>query len=91
MANKERIREPLSGLPTLEHLVERVEAGWKLVALEWEREAAGAPAAPFSFFGAFAGAPSPAAVLAGFSATPSGFSFFGAGFFFSSAIEVIAN
>ena len=46
MANKERIREPLSGLPTLEHLVERVEAGWKLVALEWEREAASAPGAP---------------------------------------------
>lgn len=45
MANKERIREPLSGLPTLEHLAERVGAGWKLVALEWEREAASAPAA----------------------------------------------
>ena len=42
MAHKERIRETLSGLPTLEHLVERVEAGWKLVAIEWEREAAGA-------------------------------------------------
>jgi hypothetical protein len=42
MANKERIREPLSGLPTLEHLVERVEAGWKPVAIEWEREARGA-------------------------------------------------
>jgi hypothetical protein len=32
MAQKERIRETLSSLPTLEHLVERVE---------WEREAAG--------------------------------------------------
>ena len=42
MAQKERIRETLSGLPTLEHLVERVEAGWKPVAIEWEREAAGA-------------------------------------------------
>jgi hypothetical protein len=40
MAQKERIRETLSSLPTLEHLVERVEAGWKLVAIEWEREAA---------------------------------------------------
>jgi hypothetical protein len=39
MAQKERIRETLSGLPTLEHLVERVEAGWKLAAIEWEREA----------------------------------------------------
>jgi hypothetical protein len=45
MANKERIREPFSGLPALEHLVERVQAGWKLVALEWEREAASAPGA----------------------------------------------
>jgi len=44
MANKkERIRESLTGLPTLEHLLERVEAGWKLVALEWEREAASSP------------------------------------------------
>ncbi|MCX6626391.1 MAG: recombinase family protein [Candidatus Solibacter sp.] len=39
MPQKERIREALSTLPTLEHLVERVEAGWKPVAIEWEREA----------------------------------------------------
>jgi len=45
MAQNERIRETLSSLPTLEHLVERVEAGWKLVAIEWERAAAGAPLA----------------------------------------------
>jgi Recombinase len=45
MAQNERIRETVSSLPTLEHLVERVEAGWKLVAIEWEREAAGAPGA----------------------------------------------
>ena len=38
MTNKERIREQLSSLPTLEYLVERVEAGWKPVAIEWERE-----------------------------------------------------
>ena len=44
MARKERVRETMSALPTLEHLVERVEAGWKLVALEWEREAASATA-----------------------------------------------
>ena len=49
MAQKERIREVLSSLPTLEHLVERVEAGWKLVAIEWEREAAGAPLATHEF------------------------------------------
>jgi hypothetical protein len=40
MAQKERIRETMGGLPTLEHLVERVESGWKLSAIEWEREAA---------------------------------------------------
>jgi hypothetical protein len=43
MAQKEHIRETLSGLPTLEHLVERVEAGWKLVAIEWERQSSTAP------------------------------------------------
>jgi hypothetical protein len=42
MPQKERIREALSSLPTLEHLVERVEAGWKPVAIEWERAPAGA-------------------------------------------------
>jgi hypothetical protein len=45
VAKKERIREAMGGLPTLEHLVERVEAGWKLVAIEWEREAADGPLA----------------------------------------------
>jgi len=45
MAKNERIRESLTGLPTLEHLLERVEAGWKLVSLEWEREAASSPLA----------------------------------------------
>jgi hypothetical protein len=42
MAQKDRIRETLSSLPTLEYLVERVESGWKLVAVEWEREASAA-------------------------------------------------
>jgi hypothetical protein len=46
MARMERVRETMTGLPTLDHLVERVEKGWKLVAIEWEREAAnGAPIA----------------------------------------------
>lgn len=40
MANKQRIRETMKALPTLEYLVERVEAGWKLSAIEWERESA---------------------------------------------------
>ena len=33
----------LAGLPTLEHLLERKGDGWKLVALEWERDAADGP------------------------------------------------
>jgi hypothetical protein len=40
----ERVREAMPGLPTLEHLAGRVAGGWRLVALEWEREAAAAPA-----------------------------------------------
>jgi hypothetical protein len=43
MANKQRIRETMKTLPTLEYLVERVEAGWKLSAIEWERESVAAP------------------------------------------------
>lgn len=43
MARKERIRESLTALPTLEHILERVDAGWKLAALEWERETEAAP------------------------------------------------
>src|SRR3954447_21673810 len=44
MARKERVRESLNALPTLENLVQRVEQGWKLVAIEWERDAVSAPA-----------------------------------------------
>ena len=32
------MREPVEGLPTPQYLNERVQAGWRLVALEWERE-----------------------------------------------------
>ncbi|HEX3743051.1 MAG TPA: hypothetical protein VHW09_03950 [Bryobacteraceae bacterium] len=39
MAKNVRIREPLTGSPTLEYLNERMAAGWKLVALEWEKPA----------------------------------------------------
>lgn len=47
MPKTDRVREPLNALPTLEYLVRRIESGWKLVALEWERESeAGAPAPP---------------------------------------------
>jgi hypothetical protein len=45
MPKKERIRETIAGLPTLDHLLERKESGWKLVALEWERDAADGPLA----------------------------------------------
>ena len=37
MAKNVRIREPLTGSPTLEYLNERMAAGWRLVALEWEK------------------------------------------------------
>jgi Recombinase len=43
MPKKERIRETVSGLPTLEYLVERTHDGWKLAALEWERDAVAVP------------------------------------------------
>jgi hypothetical protein len=39
MPKKECVRELLSALPTPEYLAQRTEAGWKLVALQWEREA----------------------------------------------------
>lgn len=42
MARNIRIREPLTGLPTLEYLNERMRAGWKPIALEWEKPADGA-------------------------------------------------
>ena len=41
MAKNVRIREPLAGSPTLEYLNERMAAGWRLVALEWEKPADG--------------------------------------------------
>jgi hypothetical protein len=38
MPKKERIRESLEGLPTLEYLMQRVELGWRPAAIEWERD-----------------------------------------------------
>lgn len=38
MPRKERSREPITELPSVQYLRERVAAGWKLTALEWERE-----------------------------------------------------
>ena len=40
MARKERIQEPISGLVRPDYLEERIKAGWRLVGLEWERDAA---------------------------------------------------
>jgi hypothetical protein len=42
MAKNVRIREPLSGSPTLEYLNQRMAEGWRLIALEWEKEGEGA-------------------------------------------------
>ena len=38
MGYKERVRETLADLPTQDYLHQRVAAGWRLAALEWERE-----------------------------------------------------
>ena len=38
MPKKERIREALTGLPTLEYLMQRIEMGWRPSAIEWERD-----------------------------------------------------
>jgi len=37
MQGKENFREPMDQLPTPNHFQARVAAGWRLVALEWER------------------------------------------------------
>ena len=34
MPNKERIRESLTGLPTLEYLMQRIELGWRPAVIE---------------------------------------------------------
>ena len=38
MAKKERIREAVSSLADPNYLTERAAAGWRLTALEWERD-----------------------------------------------------
>jgi|SRR5579864_1680507 len=40
MAKLERVRESFSGRLDLEDINRKITAGWRLVALEWEREAA---------------------------------------------------
>ncbi|MEM7582987.1 MAG: hypothetical protein AAF560_06380 [Acidobacteriota bacterium] len=39
MARVERVREVVTEPPAAEDLQQRVEQGWRLVAIEWEREA----------------------------------------------------
>jgi Recombinase len=38
MAKTQRLREALSSSPTLEYLNQMNASGWRLIALEWERE-----------------------------------------------------
>jgi hypothetical protein len=44
MRETESLRESPGGLPSAEHLQARVAAGWRLVALEWERSDDAPPA-----------------------------------------------
>jgi len=39
MPNTQRIRETLADIPSQDYLQKRLESGWRLVALEWERDA----------------------------------------------------
>ena len=39
MGKPERVREVVAGLPSPEYVTEKAEEGWRLVAVEWEREA----------------------------------------------------
>ena len=41
MARIERIREAMAGPVDAEHMRQKTEAGWRLVALEWQREIPG--------------------------------------------------
>jgi len=43
MARRERIHEPITGLARPDYLAERIQAGWRLVGLEWERDEAEIP------------------------------------------------
>jgi hypothetical protein len=48
MPKKERIRESLTGLPTLEYLMQRIELGWRPSAIEWERDITEPGARPYT-------------------------------------------
>jgi len=46
MTRKERLRETISAPPTLEYISERLAAGWKMSAIEWQRDVPVENAAP---------------------------------------------
>jgi hypothetical protein len=46
MAKQERIRESIEGTLDPEYLKQRERAGWRLIALEWQRETEEAAASP---------------------------------------------
>ncbi len=48
MANVERVREVVDTPPSAEELSERAENGWRLVAVEWQREAEGGDSEAFA-------------------------------------------
>ncbi len=39
MGKPERVRDVVAGLPSPEYVTEKAEEGWRLVGVEWEREA----------------------------------------------------
>ena len=43
MSDVERLRQPVNAFPSDEEILARVKEGWRLVAVEWERPATGAP------------------------------------------------
>jgi len=38
MANTERVREAAAGTPSPDYFKQRIDAGWRLSAVEWERD-----------------------------------------------------
>lgn len=46
MPRIERVRELIFGTPSLDSLKQKTQAGWKLVAVEWEREVEGEEPTP---------------------------------------------
>jgi hypothetical protein len=49
MAKTERLREAVKVSPSLEYFAQKTQAGWKLTAVEWEREVEGEEEEPRAF------------------------------------------